>query len=382
MKILICKGHLIDKESAVDKIADILIEDDKIVKISENIDEYVEEEHTINADGCIVIPGLIDNHTHLYPFIKKGIPAESVCFSSGVTTVVDAGSLGCDNYEDVRDFLKYSRLTIRAYLNISSEGLAKLPELEDLEPKNFKIEKIKNLLKKYPDELVGLKIRVSKNIVKEKGYESLKEAVKIAREAMVPIMVHSTNPPDSLDKMVNILNRGDIVTHMYQKSPFTILKNNKICNAVLEAKKRGVLFEAADARAHFSFEIAENALKENFYPDIIATDLTAFSMYQRPTAFNLLNQIAKYEYLGLSFSDIIKSCTIVPAKILGLSKNIGALKEGYQADIAIIKKENINVEFGDRPYSDIEKNIRKGKFTYNSMLTIKNGEIVYRNILF
>lgn len=382
MKILISKGHLIDKENAIDKIADILIEDDKIVKISENIDEYVEEEHTINADGCIVVPGLIDNHTHLYPFIKKGIPAESVCFSSGVTTVVDAGSLGCDNYEDVRNFLKYSRLTIKAYLNISSEGLAKLPELEDLEPKNFKTEKIKNLLKKYPDELIGLKIRVSKNIVKEKGYESLKEAVKIAREAMVPIMVHSTNPPDSLDKMVNILNRGDIVTHMYQKSPFTILKNNKIYDAVLEARKRGVLFEAADARAHFSFEIAENALKENFYPDIIATDLTAFSMYQRPTAFNLLNQIAKYEYLGLSFSDIIKSCTTVPAKILGLSKNIGALKEGYQADIAIIKKENINVEFGDRPYSDMGKNIRKGKFIYNSMLTIKNGEIVYRNILF
>lgn len=382
MKILISKGHLIDKENAIDKIADILIEDDKIVKISENIDEYVEEEHTINADGYIVVPGLIDNHTHLYPFIKKGIPAESVCFSSGVTTVVDAGSLGCDNYEDVRNFLKYSRLTIKAYLNISSEGLAKLPELEDLEPKNFKTEKIKNLLKKYPDELIGLKIRVSKNIVKEKGYESLKEAVKIAREAMVPIMVHSTNPPDSLDKMVNFLNRGDIVTHMYQKSPFTILKNNKIYDAVLEARKRGVLFEAADARAHFSFEIAENALKENFYPDIIATDLTAFSMYQRPTAFNLLNQIAKYEYLGLSFSDIIKSCTTVPAKILGLSKNIGALKEGYQADIAIIKKENINVEFGDRPYSDMEKNIRKGKFIYNSMLTIKNGEIVYRNILF
>ncbi|MDY4011436.1 MAG: amidohydrolase family protein [Fusobacterium gastrosuis] len=382
MKILISKGHLIDKENALDKIADILIEDDKIVKISENIDEYVEEEHTINADGCIVVPGLIDNHTHLYPFIKKGIPAESVCFSSGVTTVVDAGSLGCDNYEDVRNFLKYSRLTIKAYLNISSEGLAKLPEVEDLEPKNFKTEKIKNLLKKYPDELIGLKIRVSKNIVKEKGYESLKEAVKIAREAMVPIMVHSTNPPDSLDKMVNILNRGDIVTHMYQKSPFTILKNNKIYDAVLEARKRGVLFEAADARAHFSFEIAENALKENFYPDIIATDLTAFSMYQRPTAFNLLNQIAKYEYLGLSFSDIIKSCTTVPAKILGLSKNIGALKEGYQADIAIIKKENINVEFGDRPYSDMGKNIRKGKFIYNSMLTIKNGEIVYRNILF
>lgn len=380
MKLIIKNGHLIDKESNLNEIADILIENDKIIEISKNIEER--EALIVDATDYIVIPGLIDHHTHLYPFIKKGIPAESVCFSSGVTTVVDAGSLGCDNYETVRVFLKYSRLTIKAYLNVSSEGLVNLPILENLEPKNFKKEKIKELFKKYPEELVGLKIRMSKDIVKEVGYGALDDAVKIARESSVPIMVHSTDPPDSIEKIINFLEKGDILTHMYQKSPFTILKNDRVDNSIKEARKRGIIFEAADARAHFSFEIAEKALKEKFAPDIIATDLTAFSMYQRPTAFNLLNQIAKYEHLGIKFEDVIRCCTTIPAKILSLSEKLGALRLGYAADIAILRKENFDMEFGDRPYDVNERIMRKGKFIYNTMMTIKNGEIVYRSMIF
>ncbi len=56
--------------------------------------------------GCIITPGWIDHHTHLYPLIPNGIPAESVCFSSGVTTAVDAGSTGCGTYEKNRPVIK------------------------------------------------------------------------------------------------------------------------------------------------------------------------------------------------------------------------------------------------------------------------------------
>lgn len=52
----------------------------------------------VDASGCIVTPGLIDHHAHLYPLAKIGIPAEAMCFSSGVTTAVDACSTGCDTF--------------------------------------------------------------------------------------------------------------------------------------------------------------------------------------------------------------------------------------------------------------------------------------------
>ncbi|MDC7954643.1 amidohydrolase family protein [Fusobacterium simiae] len=380
MSILIKNGLMLSKGNSLSYQGDILIENEKIKSIDQDLN--VEAEQVIDANGCIVLPGLIDHHTHLYPFIKKGIPAESVCFSSGVTTAVDAGSSGCETYENVRNFLDYSRLRIKSYLNISSLGLTSLPNLENLDPKFYNKDKIKELFKKYKDELIGLKIRMSKNIVNELGFKPLEETIKIAEDLSVPVMVHSTDPPGPIENIANLLRKNDVLTHMYQKSPFTILNNDKIDISIKKAREKGVVFEAADARLHFSFEICEKALKENFLPDIIATDLTAFSMYQRPTAFSLLMQISKYENLGIPFEKIIKACTTTPAKLLGISDSVGAIKVGYLADIAIIKKEFIDVEFGDKPYKYEDKNFKSGKFVYNCMMTIKNGEIVYRNILF
>ena len=371
MSILIKNGLMLSKENNLNYQGDILIENEKIKNIDQDLN--VEAEQIIDASGCIVLPGLIDHHTHLYPFIKKGIPAESVCFSSGVTTAVDAGSSGCETYENVRNFLDYSRLGIKSYLNISSLGLTSLPNLENLDPKFYNKDKIKELFEKYKDELIGLKIRMSKNIVNELGFKPLEETIKIANDLSVPVMV---------ENIANLLRKNDVLTHMYQKSPFTILDNDKIDISIKNAREKGVVFEAADARLHFSFEICEKSLKENFLPDIIATDLTVFSMYQRPTAFSLLMQISKYENLGIPFEKIIKACTTTPAKLLGISDSVGAIKVGYLADIAIIKKEFTDVEFGDKPYKYEDKNLKSGKFVYNCMMTIKNGEMVYRNILF
>ena len=380
MSILIKNGFMLSEGNKLNYQGDIFIENEKITNIAPNLN--VEAEQIIDASGCIVLPGLIDHHAHLYPFIKKGIPAEGVCFSSGVTTTVDAGSTGCETYEKVRNFLDYSRLRIKSYLNISSLGLSGLPKLENLDPKFFNNEKIKELFQKYRSELIGLKIRMSKNIVNELGFKPLEETVKIAEELSVPVMVHSTDPPGPIENLANLLKKNDILTHMYQKSPFTILNNDKIDTSIIKAREKGVLFEASDARLHFSFEVCEKALKENFLPDIIATDLTAFSMYQRPTSFSLLMQISKYENLRIPFEKVIKACTETPAKLLGISDSVGVIKVGYLADIAIIKKEFTDVEFGDKPYKYEDKNLKKGNFVYNSMMTIKNGEIVYRNILF
>jgi len=63
MKILIKGGRIIDPEEGIDKKADLLIENGKIVEIKESISADVQQ--TINASGKIVAPGLIDMHTHL-----------------------------------------------------------------------------------------------------------------------------------------------------------------------------------------------------------------------------------------------------------------------------------------------------------------------------
>lgn len=130
-QIIIKNGHVLDPYNQINQAADVLVDSGKIVKVGQ-VKETAD--NTIDASGCYVTPGLIDHHCHLYPLAKIGLPAEAVCFASGVTTAVDAGSTGCATYAQHRPFIQTSRLRMKAYLNVCATGLSSLPTLEDVNP--------------------------------------------------------------------------------------------------------------------------------------------------------------------------------------------------------------------------------------------------------
>ena len=135
--ILIKNGTLIDPANNTRGAFDISVSNGKIESVSEEIES--DAVNLIDASDCIITPGLIDHHAHVYPLAKIGIPAESLCFSSGVTTVVDAGSTGCDTYMRHKNFIASSKLTIKSYINVCSNGLDSLPvTLEDVDPSHLK----------------------------------------------------------------------------------------------------------------------------------------------------------------------------------------------------------------------------------------------------
>ena len=81
---------------------------------------------------------------------KIGIPAEAVCFASGVTTAVDAGSTGSRTFGKYLSFLDTLKLDVRAYLNVCSTGLDSLPEsMEDVAPEHMEEEKIRKIVNKF-----------------------------------------------------------------------------------------------------------------------------------------------------------------------------------------------------------------------------------------
>lgn len=63
MKILIKKGRVLDPSCNRDEIADVLVEDGKIKQVEREITQQAEK--VIDANGCYVMPGLIDLHVHL-----------------------------------------------------------------------------------------------------------------------------------------------------------------------------------------------------------------------------------------------------------------------------------------------------------------------------
>lgn len=377
--LLIKNGHVIDPYNQLDEIKDVWVDGDRIVKVG-RFDGQAD--NVIDASGCYVTPGLIDHHCHLYPLAQIGLPAEAVCFAAGVTTAVDAGSTGCATYPAHRPFIHQSKLKIMAYLNVCTTGLSSLPTPEDVNPAHWDKGAIRDCFEQYGDELLGLKLRTSATIVKELGYQPLRATVSLAETLGVPVMVHCTNPPGEMAELLDILRPGDVMTHMYMNQGSTIVEDGTVKVCVRRARARGVLFEAADARAHFGLDVAQTAIREGFWPDILASDLTKLSMYLRPTAFNMAMQLSKYAALGIPFRELIRLCTAVPAAHMGLGGTIGSLTEGNTADVAVFRPLHRENLFGDRPYGHEGQNRMMGEMVYEPVLTLKDGDMVYRSVTF
>lgn len=89
MTILIRNGHVVDPLTGRDGRFHVLIEDGRIKKVSEVIDEKADE--VIDAEGCYVMPGLIDLHVHLrdpgFEYKETLETGGKAAVKGGVTTV-------------------------------------------------------------------------------------------------------------------------------------------------------------------------------------------------------------------------------------------------------------------------------------------------------
>ncbi len=374
MDILIRNGRVIDPYNQIDRVCDIAVDEGIIVGIgSYESDQF---EKVVEADGCIVTPGLIDFHAHVYPLTEIGIPAEATCFSSGITTIVDAGSSGAANFEHYRGFIASSKVRIKCDLNVCSAGLVTTQYHENIDPAYYDRKKIKQLFRKYPNELLGLKVRLSKPLTQEMGTKPLIETVKLAEEIGTRVIVHSTNSPVSMEELISHLRPGDVVTHAYHNYGNTIIGDDgKVFDAVKAGREKGVLFDVANARFHFAFKVARAALKDGFLPDIISTDLTVKSLYKKPQIFNMMFLLSKYLNMGLTLGQIIERCTVRPAEAMNMQGEIGCLSPGACADVAILKVLDREVHF-----EDWEGETLVGDKLLKTMTTIRDGQIVYRDI--
>lgn len=92
--LVIQHGRVIDPANNVDKITNVLINDGKIVMVGD-VPPDLKPKNIYNASGCLVTPGLIDLHAHVFEYATPlGVNVDETCLARGVTTVVDAGSAG------------------------------------------------------------------------------------------------------------------------------------------------------------------------------------------------------------------------------------------------------------------------------------------------
>lgn len=373
MDILIRNGMVTDIVNGTFKMTDIAISNGKIVAIGKDVAS--KGQMVLDADGCIVTPGLIDYHLHLFQDASDhGVFPDSALLPNGVTTAVDAGTSGVSTYAAFRrTVVDCTQVRVKAFLNISPIGMLNDRQHENLNPKYFDVRRLKELFDVYSQELLGLKLRLSLDVDPHMGEDTLFKTLEIAEHLKKRLVVHVTNPVINIEKLAMALRPGDVFCHMYQGKGQTILdENGKIRLGIQRARAKGVLFDACNGRSNYDTDVAIEAMKQNFIPDIISTDLTASTLYLHPV-ISLPFVLSKYLNMGMELIEVIRRCTSVPAVLLGMENEIGKLQEGYTADIAIFKLKKKRVCFTDYLGKRME-----GNQVLVPQLTLKDGVITYR----
>ncbi|MGI5174174.1 amidohydrolase family protein [Treponema sp. OMZ 840] len=366
-QLLIKNGTVINPLTNELTKQDILIEDGILIDISQKNNSIVKE---INAEEYFVSPGWIDFHCHVF-YKGSGLAINpDILLSTGVTSAVDAGTSGCANFRIFKSsIVDLSILDIKTYLNVYGSGQIDDNIREIFNKQFYKIEEIKRLFKEFFDNLLGLKIRLSNGIADD--LSSLQDVVDIARSINTQVCVHTTDPPCDMAEIADTLRPNDIFCHCYHGRGNTILTaNGKIKSAILDARKRGVVFDSSNGMGNFSIKVCQAALEQNFYPDIISSDLTMDKINFSPYAKSLPFVMSKYLSLGMPLSNIIRAVTATPARLMKMDGKIGELKSGMQADITIFKIKNYT-----HTHLDFVQESYKAEKLIVPVMTIKKGAI-------
>jgi dihydroorotase len=350
--------------------------------VVEAVEESIPAERalkSIDASGKLVLPGLVDLHCHVYPYGSAiGIPADELVQFQGTTTVVSAGDAGVNNLAALRRFIvAQTRARMYAFLHIANNGLSAFPVAELYNIDNAQVEACAMGLAENPDFLLGVKVRMSENIIFKHGIEPLKRGIQACEMCGWPakMMVHIGGVATSelMSDILNLLRPGDILTHCYTGFPnmsgaFTnIVQDGKLLPAALAAKQRGVIFDVAHGGGSFDFTVAEVAIPGGCTPDTISSDLHVFSGNSPGVPF-LPNVMSKFMAMGFTLEQVVAMATIAPAKIINRAPKIGTLQLGAPGDVSIMEL----VE-GPVTFVDTRNNKRDGKAYLKPFQTVING---------
>lgn len=377
MDLLINNAVAVDLDTGRETKCAVWIEKGRIQGLSEPLTGERADtaaEILLVAGGAYILPGLIDFHTHLYTRGSGFGLNGDLLLSSGVTMAVDMGTAGCAGYEAFRltDILPRT-INIRSFLNLSPVGQPGAGISEPLDRAAVKEGLMEELITKYADEIRGIKVRISRSIVGDLGIAPLEHALELGERWKLPVCVHTTDPPVRAEEIVSRLRPGDIYSHMYHNKGMTILKEDGgVQEAFKKAQKRGVILEVGNGRMNFNFEVAQQAVRDGVYPDIISSDATAATFANTPAMKDLAFVMSKFWNMGMPLHRVFDSVTRTPARCLGMEKQAGILKKGRSADLTILKVCEQDVEF-----SDSDGNVRKGTSLLVPVMTALNGKIVY-----
>ena len=337
--LIIRGGRVIDPSVRLDAIRDVAIAGGRIAAVEPGITSAAAE--TIDARGKLVVPGLIDIHTHA----GRSADGPVLMLKDGVTGWIDAGSQGADHIADVVAIARSAAQPGRVLINIGRAGI--LPDGDTMDLKRADVAAARAAIAANREMIAGVKARLSRDVAGENDYEVLRRAQEVASSFGLPVMIHMGQTISPIPRLFDLLKRGDIVTHMFAPPPNSIIDDSgHILPAVLAARRRGVWFDVANGQTgHLRWDTVEAIMKTGFWPDTFSTDWNTNSPQTGVVDFpNCMSKLFGY---GMTVSEAIARATINPSRIFPVFNDRGTLNVGAPADVTLLELRQGTFEFVD-----------------------------------
>jgi dihydroorotase len=337
--LIVKGGRVIDPSRKLNGIRDLVIANGRIVAVGANISSDAIE--TIDARGKLVVPGLIDIHTH-----ATRVPdGPALCLADGVTGLVDAGSQGADHIDEAIAVAKSAPQQCRVLINIGRAGI--LPEGDTMDIRRADVAAAREAIGHNREMIAGVKARLSREVAGPNDFEVLKRSQEVASFFNLPVMIHMGQTVSPLPRLLALLKPGDVVTHMFAPPPNSIIDDSgHILPEVMAARRRGVRFDLGNGRTgHLRWDIAERVLQAGFLPDTFSTDWTPEGRTAQVIDFP--NVMSKFLMLGMPVDQVVACATVNASRVFPVFRNRGTLKVSAPADIAVLELREGTFEFVD-----------------------------------
>jgi dihydroorotase len=376
LNLLLRGGHVIDPANGIDRPADVRLSGGRVVSVGPDLPP-ADGGTVLNVAGYYVVPGIIDMHAHVFSTHRRStlsLDPHVNTFSSGVTTVVDAGTAGWRDFADFpAEVIDRARIRVLAYVNIvgSSMGGEWEHDVREMRPAQAAA-----MATEHCDVVVGIKTAhywaKRPFDAEHPPWATVDAAVEAGERSGLPVMVdfYPWRPERPYpDLILNKLRPGDIHTHVFAQQFPVIDERGRVCDHLFLARERGVIFDLGHGAASFWFRNAVPAIDQGFAPDSISTDLHTGNL--NGLVIDMATTMSKVLAMRVPLADVIARSTVAPAREIG-HPELGTLSPRAEADVAVLALDEGEFWFVDCGQTRLESEQR-----LRCVPTLRAGEIVY-----
>lgn len=404
MKILIKNANLIsmsEEREQYEKNIDILINNDTIEKIGKNLN-LNENIKVIDANGKVVMPGLINTHAHipmsifretidgyrLQDWLEEKIwPMEAKLTNKDIyyatyLSCIEMIKTGCttinDMYfmtDDIVKAVTQTGVRIQTTRTLMSGGDSVKQRLEEL----------KRLIDTYKgNELVSFNAGIHGLYTTKE--DDTKQFIEYAQNNNIPVHMHfceNSKEVEDIKRDYAVNSPVDVLEKYFTNAPAILAHAVKLTDEEIEklSKLKNISIShcpVSNLKLGCGIAKIQKMLDKNINISL-GTDGQGsgsnLDMFETMKFTALLQKGINENPKNLTAYEVIKMATINGAKALNMSDKIGSIEEGKKADVIILSMNSELMQPINNVFADIVYNA-KGS---NVDTTIVNGKILMEN---